>query len=132
MIDNELLIFNAVATALRKQFQPIFVSGVELTDTPPQFPAVSIVQTDNKVNTRGSTFDYVENVATETYTFNIFSNLESATDAKAQTKRIATVIDEVMSGLYYPRSFCQPIANADAKISRLVVRYTKSDVTMEV
>ena len=132
MIDHELLIFNAVAAALRKQFQPIFVSGVELVDTPPQFPAVSIVQTDNKVNERGSTFDYVENVATVTYTFNIFSNLENIADAKAQTKRIASVIDEVMAGLFYPRTFCQPIANADSKISRLVGRYTKNDVTMEV
>lgn len=132
MIDNELLIFNAVATTLRKQFQPIFVSGVELVDTPPQFPAVSIVQTDNKVNERGSTFDYVENVATETYTFNIFSNLENVAEAKAQTKQIASVIDEVMAGLFYPRILCQPIANADSKITRLVARYTKSDVTMEV
>ena len=132
MIDNELLIFDAVATALRKQFQPIFVSGVELVDSPPQFPAVSIVQTDNKVNGSASTFDYVENAVTETYTFNIFSNLENIADAKAQTKRIAVAIDEVMSGLFYPRTICQPTANADAKISRMVVRYTKSDVTMEV
>lgn len=132
MIDNELLIFNAVATALRKQFQPIFVSGVELVDTPPQFPAVSVVQTDNAVNLRGSTFEYVENAVTETYTFNIFSNLENIAEAKDQTKRIAAAIDVVMAGLFYPRTFCQPIANADSKISRLVVRYTKSDVTMEV
>lgn len=132
MIDNEKKVFEAVAEALRNNFEPIFVSGVELVDTPPLFPAVSIVQTDNKVNTRGSTFDYVENVATETYTFNIFSNLENLAEAKAQTKLIASVVDEVMSGLYYPRAFCQPVANADTKISRLVVRYTKSDVTMEV
>lgn len=132
MIDNEAIIFEAVAEALRNNFDPVFVSGVELVDTPPQFPAVSIVQTDNKVTTQGSTFDYVENVVTETYTFNIFSNLENLAEAKAQTKLVASVIDEVMSGLYYPRVFCQPIANADTKISRLVARYTKSDVTMEV
>ena len=132
MIDNELLIFDAVAAALREQFQPIFVSGVELVDSPPQFPAVSIVQTNNEVNTRGSTFERVDNVVSETYTFNIFSNLENLRDAKEQIRAITEVIDEVMSGLYYPRVLSQPIANADTKISRRVVRYTKSDVTMEV
>ena len=132
MIDRELLIFDAVATALRNNFEPIFVSGVELVDTPPRFPAVSIVQTNNEVNTKASTFDAVENAAIETYTFNVFSNLENTRDAKEQNKRIVEVIDGVMSGLYYPRVLCQPIANADNKISRMVVRYTKSDVTMEV
>lgn len=132
MFDKELLIFDAVATALRDNFEPIFVSGVELVDTPPRFPAVSIVQTNNEVNTKASTFDFIENAAIETYTFNIFSNLENMKDAKEQNKRIAEVIDSVMSGLHYPRVLCQPIANADNKISRMVARYTKSDVTMEV
>lgn len=132
MIDREFLVFDAIARALRDNFEPIFVSGVELVDTPASFPAVSIVQTNNEVNTRASTFDYVENAAIETYTFNIFSNLENPRDAKEQNKRIAAVIDSVMTDLFYPRVLCQPIANADNKISRMVVRYTKSDVTMEV
>lgn len=132
MINHETMVFDAVSAALRDAFDVIFISGVELVDTPPQFPAVSIVQTNNEVNMRGSTFEHIENAAIETYTFNIFSNLESLRDAKNQIQTIAEVIDEVMSGLFYPRIFSQPVANADAKISRRIVRYTKNDVTMEV
>lgn len=132
MIDNESLIFEKVSSALRDNFEVIFITGVELVDSPPQFPAVSIVQTNSEVNLRGSTFERVDNVAIETYTFNIFSNLENLRDSKEQIRLIASVIDEVMSGLFYPRVLSQPIANADAKISRRVVRYKKSDVTMEV
>ena len=132
MIDNESLIFEKVSSALRDNFEVIFITGVELVDSPPQLPAVSIVQTNSEVNLRGSTFERVDNVAIETYTFNIFSNLENLRDSKEQIRLIASVIDEVMSGLFYPRVLSQPIANADAKISRRVVRYKKSDVTMEV
>ena len=132
MINHESLVFDMVSAALRDAFDIIFISGVELVDTPPQFPAVSIAQTNNEVNMRGSTFEHIENAAIETYTFNIFSNLESLRDAKDQIQTITEVIDDVMSDLFYPRIFSQPVTNADAKISRRIVRYTKNDVTMEV
>lgn len=132
MIDKEDVVFDAVSAALREAFPGIFIIGTDLTDTPPQFPAVSIVQTDNTVNARYSTFEGVENVAVETYTFNAYSNLEVQRDAKRQAKRITEVIDSVMCDLFYPRVFCQFVLNADAKITRRVARYTKNNVTMEV
>lgn len=128
MIDNESLVYDKVSEALRVAFDGIFITGVELVDTPPQFPAVSIVQADSKVNTKYSTFDKVDNVASETYKFDVYSNLEATKDAKNQTKEIMAVIDEVMSSLFYPRTFCQPIPNVDAKIARRVARYTKTDI----
>lgn len=121
------MIFERVSQALRARFDTIFITGVELTSTPPQFPAVSIVMMDNTVNTQGSTFDKVDNVSTEAYTFNAFSNLENQKEAKAQVKEITDVIDEVMSSLYYIRSFCGPVANIDPTITRRVARY-KNDV----
>lgn len=98
---------------------------------PPRFPAVSIVLMDSTVNERGSTFDKVDNVFTEAYTFNAFSNLENLKEAKDQVKAITDIIDEVMSGQFYVRSFCGPVANADPTITRRVARYTKNNVTME-
>ena len=103
-----------------------------MTSTPPRFPAVSIVMTDTTVNERGSTFDYVDNVFTELYTFNVFSNLENQKEAKQQTKEITDIIDGVMSGLFYIRSFCGPVSNIDPTITRRVARYKNNNVTMEV
>lgn len=129
---NEEKIFDLVSDALRARFDTIFITGVELTSTPPQFPAVSIVLMDTTVNENGSTFDKVDNVFTEAYTFNAFSNLEKQKEAKEQVKIITDVIDGVMSDLYYIRSFCGPVANIDPTITRRVARYKKSNVTTEV
>lgn len=128
MIDNENVVYDAVSAALRAKFDGIFITGVEITDTPPQFPAVSIAKTVSAVNERYSTFDYVENVASEEYRIDTHSNLESQRDAKEQTKEILAVIDGVMSDLFYIRTFCQPIPNADRKYTRLVTRYRKDNV----
>lgn len=131
MIDNEQLVYDSVSTELRARIDDIFIIGVELTDTPPRFPAVSIVQLNSTVNTKYSTFENVDNVAEEEYKFGIYSNLEDQKEAKLQTKEILAVIDGVMCDLFYIRSFCQPIPNADAKITRLVARYKKNDVVQE-
>ena len=128
MIDYEDIVYDAVSAALRAAFEGIFITGVELTDAPPQFPAVSIVKTNSEVNAKYSTFEKVDNVASEEYKFDSYSNLEEQKEAKRQTKEIIAVIDGVMSDLYFIRSFCQPIPNADSKITRLVARYKKTNV----
>lgn len=132
MIDNELLVYDKVSEALRAAFNPVFITGTEMTDVPPQFPAVYIILKTSEVNTRHSTFDNVENVASETYEFGIYSNLEGERDAKEQTRAVLAVIDDVMSGLFYPRTFNQLIPTADSKYTRRVARYKKTNVTMEV
>lgn len=128
MIDNEQLVYDEVSTALRAAFDGIFITGVEITDAPPQFPAVYIIKKNSSVNERHSTFDYVENVVSEEYEFGAYSNLESQKEAKELTKSIIAVIDGVMSDLFYIRSFCQPIPNGDRKYTRHVARYKKTDV----
>ena len=129
MIDNEQLIYDSVSEALREAFGGIFIIGTEITDAPPQFPAVSIVQFVSEVNERYSTFEYVQNVASEEYKFEAYSNLEDKREAETQTKSIIAVIDGVMSDLFYIRSFCQPIPTADGKTTRRVARYKNYNVT---
>lgn len=128
MIDNEDIVYDAVSTALRNAFDGIFITGVEITDTPPQFPAVYIVKKNSGVNDKYSTFDSVENVASEEYEFGAFSNLEVQKEAKQQAKNIIAVINGVMCDLFYIRSFCQPIPSADAKLTRHIARYRKTNV----
>ena len=52
MIENEDIVYKKVSGALRNAFGGIFITGVEITDTPPQFPAVYIVKKNSSVNGR--------------------------------------------------------------------------------
>ena len=126
MIDKELEVFNFVATRLRKKYKTIYVVGTEITDTPPKFPAVSLVQTNNAIRTEHSTFDSLENVVREDYKAEVFSNLE--TGKEKQTKEIINDISDFMTELDYERTFCEPIPNGDSSIHRRMARYIKNNV----
>ncbi len=126
MIDKENEIFNAVATALRKKFKGIYVIGAEMSSAPPKFPAVSLVQTNNAVKSEYTTFDCLENVVTEDYKAEVFSNLEKGKET--QTKEITSIISDVMSEFDYVRTFCEVVPNADATINRRMSRYRKNNV----
>lgn len=126
MIDKENEIFKAVATALRKHNKSIYIIGAEMSPTPPKFPAVSFVQTNNSVRNIFSTFDSLENVVTEDYKAEVFSNLEKGKEA--QTKEITSIISSVMSGFGYERTFCEIVPNNDATINRRMSRYRKQNV----
>ena len=126
MIDKEQEIFKVVAAALRKRIKGIYVIGTEMSPTPPKFPAVSFVQTNNAIKGEYSTFTSVENVVAEDYKAEAFSNLEK--NKEAQTKEIISIISDVMSELGYERTFCEIVPNADATISRRMSRYKKNNV----
>lgn len=126
MIDKENEIFAAVAKKLREKFPGIYVIGTEITSAPPKFPAVSLVQTNNAIQGRYSTFNSLENVAKEDYKAEVYSNL--ITGKEAQTKEITEVISDVMCEMNYERTFCEPIPPADATIHRRMSRYTNRNV----
>ena len=126
MIDKETEIFDAVATKLREKFPGIYVIGTEIVSAPPHFPAVSLVQTNNAVQSQYSTFNSLENVVKEDFKAEVYSNL--TTGKEAQTKEISAVISDVMCRFYYERTFCEIIPNADATISRRVSRYSNRNV----
>ena len=126
MIDKETEIFKAVSTALREKINNIYVIGAEMSSSPPRFPAVSFVQTNNTTKTEYTTFDSLENVATEDYKAEVYSNLEKGKEA--QTKEITHIISDVMSSLGYMRTFCEIVPNTDASINRRMSRYRKNNV----
>ena len=126
MIDKENEIFKAVATALRNKIKSIYVIGAEMSPTPPKFPAVSFVQTNNAVKTEHSTFNSLENVVTEDYKAEVYSNLEKGKET--QTKEITNIISDVMSELGYVRTFCEVVPNTDSTINRRMSRYRKNNV----
>ena len=126
MIDKEKEVFTTVAERLREKHPEIYVVGTELTSTPPRFPAVSIVQTNNAIRTEHSTFDSLENVVSEDYKAEVYSNL--AKGKEAETKVITNDISDVFCELGYERTFCEPIMNGDPTLSRRVSRYRKNNV----
>lgn len=126
MINKENEIFKVVATALRKENKSIYVIGAEMSPTPPKFPAVSFVQTNNAIKTEHSTFNSLENVVTEDYKAEVYSNLEKGKET--QTKEITSIISDVMSELGYVRTFCEVVPNNDSTINRRMSRYRKQNV----
>ena len=120
MIDLESDIFSYVANALRDEFPGVFVAG-EYVETPARFPAVTIVEADNRVLTRMRT-ENIENAVSSMFEINIYSNKTSG--KKAEAKAIANAADEKMKSIGYTRSFREQIPNLkDATIYRIVCRY---------
>lgn len=120
MIDVENDVFSTVAETLRTAFPGISVYG-EYIESPANFPAVTIVEADNRVLTRMRTVK-IENAASVMYEMNVYSN--KASSRKEQAKAIATAADEVFESLGFTRTFREQIPNLkDATIYRIVCRY---------
>lgn len=122
MIDAEFQVFDAVAKALRAEYgNNIFVTG-EYVLTPSTFPAVSLVESDNRVATRYRTKESIERACTTMYEMNVYSN--KVAGKKAEAKAIANKADEVMAGLGFTRTMRNVVPNFnDASIYRIVCRY---------
>lgn len=120
MNDVESYVFTKVAAALRKQFDGIYVTG-EYDPVPSSFPAVSVEETDNYLDTQY--FDDTDREITGlTYSFNIYS--AKKTGRKAEAKAILALIDKVMRSLNFIRYSSGNVANmADASVYRLVATY---------
>jgi len=120
MIDLEQKIFTDVATVLRTAYSGIFVTS-EYVPVPPRFPAVSIVEADNRVVEEMRTL-HIENAARVMYEVQIFSNKTSG--KKAEAKAIAETVDDFFSSIGFTRTFKNQVPNMnDATIYRIVCRY---------
>lgn len=120
MIDIENDVFDTVAEALRTAHPGISVFG-EYVEMPAKFPAVTLVEADNRVLENYRTLN-IENAVASMFELNIYSN--KATGKKAEAKAIADIADTVMASIGYTRTFREQIPNLkDATIYRIVCRY---------
>lgn len=120
MIDIENDVFDTVATALRSAHAGIWVAG-EFVDSPAKFPAVTIVESDNRIFERMRTRK-IENAVRVMYEVQIYSN--KATGKKAEAKAIADTVDGVFESRGFTRTMRSQVANLkDATIYRIVCRY---------
>lgn len=120
MIDIENDVFTTIATALRSSYPGIFVTG-EYVLTPTNFPAVSIVEADNRVVESMRTLN-IENAATVMYEVNVYSN--KASGKKSEAKAIAATLDAEFAQIGFTRTMKNQVANLnDATIYRIICRY---------
>lgn len=112
--------FSRIATALRNKHDGIWVSG-EHEDVPAQFPAVTIVETDNSVYAKMRT-TVIENAAKLLYEVNVYTNTIGYKKSEAQ--EIMNDIDAEFVALGFTRTMLSPTPNLqDATIYRLLGRY---------
>ena len=122
MIDIENQIFGKISTALRAEFNPIFVSG-ELVKAPATFPAVYIEEKANSAYQRTQDSGSLENHVSLMYEINVYSNKQVG--KKSECKAIFTVIDNEFQKMGFTRIMKEPVANLeDGTIYRMVGRYT--------
>ena len=120
MIDIENDVFSTVASALRGAYSEISIYG-EFVETPAKFPAVTIVESDNRILERMRTTK-IENAVSVMYELNVYSNKSS--NKKAEAKEIVDTADTVFESLGFTRTFREQIPNLkDATIYRIVCRY---------
>lgn len=121
MIDLESDIFDYVAKALRAAHSGVYVVG-EYVETPAKFPAVTLVEADNRVLQRMRTSDDIENGVQSTFEMNVYSN--KASGKKSEAKAIANTADEVFASIGFTRTFREQVPNLkDSTIYRIVCRY---------
>ena len=120
MIDIENEVYTAVAKHLRGKFKSIFLTG-EYVESPPKFPAVSLIEIDNTSYDRTQSSDSSENHAEVVYEVNVYAN---SGKNKSECKAIMREADSVLQSLGFTRIMCEPIMNmADPTIYRMVGRY---------
>lgn len=114
-------IFDPIATALREQFNGIYVTG-EYVDAPPQFPAVSIIEADNYLDYEKASSKADEEYSIIMYEVEVFANLTSG--KQKQARDILEFIDAILYDLNFIRLSAMPVPNmANTSIYRLVARY---------
>lgn len=120
MIDLENDIYTDAAKALREAHSGIYVTG-EYVETPAKFPAVTIVEADNRVLQTMRALN-IENAVQSMFEVNIYSNKTG--EKKTEAKAIANTVDEFFTSIGYTRTFREQVPNLkDATIYRIVCRY---------
>ena len=121
MIDIENIVFDTVAEKIRDVFPDIFMTG-EYVSSPPEFPAVSLVEADNSTRIETSDSGSNENHANVMYEVNVYSNKTAG--KKSECKTIIALIDKEMLALGFTRATMTPVPNMnDSTIYRMVARY---------
>lgn len=120
MIDPEFAVYDAVSDRVKAKFSDLYMTG-DVSFAPSQFPAVSIVETNNSVLQNMRTLK-IENAVSLMYEVNVYSNKVGY--SKMEAKSILAAVDEAFVDLGFTRTFSNPVQNLEDKtVFRIVARY---------
>lgn len=120
MIDMEADVFDYISEEVMKKYPDTYFT-TEYNPTPSSFPAVSIVEADNRVAPRYRTIEG-ERAATVMYEASVYSNKQG--NKRSEVRAIADAVDEAFNAIGFTRRYKSSIPNLyDATIDRLVMRY---------
>lgn len=122
MIDIESEVYTRLAAAIKAEFESAFVTG-EYVYAPSHFPAISIIEEDNRTVDEHMDSSLREKFATVMYDINCYSNLK--TGKKVQCRKIMDIVSSEMSAMGFRRTALMPIPNMnDSTIYRMTARFT--------
>lgn len=120
MIDIEAKIFSPIYTALKDQYDGIYVTS-EPAPIPSKPLAVSIVQMDNYSSPRKQDNTLVEKFATIMFQVDVYCNAQ--TGKKSKCKEVMAMVDDMMFRKNFMRLSLTPIPMEDNGYYRLTARY---------
>ena len=120
MIDIENIVTDTLIDFMSVAYPSADVTN-EYTEAPASFPHICVEQEVNAVYQK--TLDNVlhEHHAELVFIINVYS--ASLTGKKAECKKIASLVDDCMSGMKLTRTMCEPVPNADTRVYRMTMRY---------
>lgn len=120
MIDIESSIFSPIYTALKNQYDGIYVTS-EPAPIPSKPLAVSIVQMDSYSSYGKQDNTLIEKFATIMFQVDVYSNLQ--TGKKSKCKEVLALVDDMMFKKNFMRISLTPIPMEDNGYYRLTARY---------
>ncbi len=121
MIDVENEIFSKVVSDLKLKYPNVSYASV-FTNSPPNYPFVSIEEIDNFIYERSEDSSSNENHVRVTYEINIYVKDNSM--KKTEAKNILNIVDSSLLGLGFSRISKIPSQGDDETIYRVVLRYS--------
>lgn len=121
MIDVENLVIDKISKAIgASAYSNTFVTS-EYTDSPSEFPCVSVVEADNYTYRKTQDNDLKEHHTNVMYEVNVFSNKKNT--SKSEAKAIIEIVDTAFQNMKFTRTFKDNIPNKDKTIYRIIARY---------
>lgn len=121
MIDIEADVYDMCARAVLAEFSDCLTSSQNVA-APASFPAVSIVEADNKTDQSMVDSSGREKGAIVAYDVKCFSNLR--TGAKRQARKLLQAVDSQLCGVHFRRSFTSQGAMAsNPSVYQITARY---------
>lgn len=122
MSDNEQQIFNHISNKIKEAYLEATISNQKLSNEQSNYPAVSIILTNNSVMKEYSTFDRLENVSNEIFEFEVANSFESGMN---DVKTILAIIDQEMNQYGYLRMQLGLVEDKETNDIRRLAKYEK-------